>query len=231
MSAICPRCTAKSKRTHNQCQRPAMRGRTTCYHHGGSERYGIASPFYKHGRYSRYGHDIPLRLAAALERTLTDPEIHSIQHEVAVAQVRLQELLRRDETGDLGHAWLDLDAALTAFDAAERAGDVGAMRLALEEMRTQTRRGKQDYLLWQEILSTNTTVANLRIKEHKRLVDLELLMTAQDAEQLFGGLQIDVRTAILKHAPPEMARTILLDIQEGLRVRYAHALPAGGDSL
>ena len=28
-------CTAKSKRTHKQCTRPAMKGKAVCYHHGG----------------------------------------------------------------------------------------------------------------------------------------------------------------------------------------------------
>lgn len=32
---ICNRCQAKSKRTHQQCSRPAMRGKNVCNFHGG----------------------------------------------------------------------------------------------------------------------------------------------------------------------------------------------------
>ena len=56
-----PRCTARSKRTREQCRAPAMRGKTKCYHHGGAStgprneegRLRISEGNTKHGRYSK----------------------------------------------------------------------------------------------------------------------------------------------------------------------------------
>lgn len=46
-----PRCTAKSKRSGNSCQAPAVRGWTVCRMHGahGGARPGPAHPNWRHG--------------------------------------------------------------------------------------------------------------------------------------------------------------------------------------
>jgi hypothetical protein len=50
-----PRCTAKSKRTGEQCKGPAVKGWTVCRFHGagGGQSSGKANPAYKHGMRSR----------------------------------------------------------------------------------------------------------------------------------------------------------------------------------
>jgi hypothetical protein len=50
-----PRCTATSKRTHERCQAPAVRGWTVCRFHGarGSGPMGSRNGRYRHGLYTK----------------------------------------------------------------------------------------------------------------------------------------------------------------------------------
>lgn len=45
-------CTATSKRSGQRCRRSAMTDRTVCQVHGGKTPRGVASPHFRHGRYS-----------------------------------------------------------------------------------------------------------------------------------------------------------------------------------
>ena len=47
------RCTAHSKQTGAPCRQPVVPGRQVCAYHGGKSPRGLASPHWKHGRYSR----------------------------------------------------------------------------------------------------------------------------------------------------------------------------------
>ena len=51
-----PRCTARSKRTGEPCQAPAVTGWTVCHFHGagGGHRAGPSHPTWKHGMRSRF---------------------------------------------------------------------------------------------------------------------------------------------------------------------------------
>ncbi len=96
---ITRQCTATSKRSGNQCQKHAMRGRTVCLAHGGKTPRGTASPHFKTGRYSR---SLPGHLAA-LDRALTS---------------------RRPSPGLIHHSDRGVQYASTAYTA--RLHDAGA---------------------------------------------------------------------------------------------------------
>ncbi len=51
-TSIPQQCTATSKRTGQRCCKPAMIDRTVCLLHGGKTPRGVASPHFRHGRYS-----------------------------------------------------------------------------------------------------------------------------------------------------------------------------------
>jgi hypothetical protein len=72
---VCARCTARSKRTGQQCGRPAMRGRTTCNFHSGKGNSGAKTPAGRaksiaahttHGQASRAARDAHARASARL---------------------------------------------------------------------------------------------------------------------------------------------------------------------
>ena len=203
-----------------------------CPLHGGKTPAGIASVHFKTGRYAK---DLPVKLAANYLAARNDPEIHSLKDEIGVAQARLQELFGRLETSDLGHAWMNLAATWALFTKYRSAGDVPAMTNALTDFEAIIQQGQQDYLLWQEIGGTIKLLSSLRLNEHKRLVDLQTMMSALDAERLWGVTQHIVRDAILAYADTDVARRILTRIQAELarydldKDRLAHARLVGTD--
>jgi hypothetical protein len=82
-------CGAKT-RSGGRCRAYAMpNGRCTV--HGGQTPNGIASPQYRHGRYSRY---MPKALKKDYESALADTELLSLRDDVALLEARQAELLR-----------------------------------------------------------------------------------------------------------------------------------------
>jgi len=85
------RCQARRK-TGEPCRGPAVRGRNVCRMHGGSSLSGVASPAWRHGRYSRY---LPGGLRRRYERAAADQELLALRDEIALVDARSQELLGR----------------------------------------------------------------------------------------------------------------------------------------
>lgn len=75
-----------------------MVGRAVCGLHGGLTPRGLASPHWKHGRYSR---DLPSRLAARYIEARDDPDALDLLGEIAMIDTRLGELAANlDDAGD-----------------------------------------------------------------------------------------------------------------------------------
>lgn len=107
-------CAAKSKRTGEQCRRPAMEGKRVCYHHGGKSPGGPV----KHARYSK---SLPKDLAERYEYFKTDPDILSLKPEIATARVFFERFSQQlvegqglsAEVGGELRAWLDQIGRIT----------------------------------------------------------------------------------------------------------------------
>jgi hypothetical protein len=104
-----PRCTARSKRTGQLCTQPVCRGRTKCRLHGGRSRRGLAAPAWKNGRYSRA---LPADLAGTYEQARTDGELVGLRDELALVDVRINELLEGLDADDPSAVWREVYAAI-----------------------------------------------------------------------------------------------------------------------
>ena len=93
------RCTAKAKGSHEQCKNYVVRGRSKCRLHGGATPRGIASPHFKHGRYSQ---DLPTQISTSLEEGCLPLNFLQLTDEISLCDNRLQEL-----TEQLGFAAKD----------------------------------------------------------------------------------------------------------------------------
>jgi hypothetical protein len=89
---ITRQCTANSKRSGKRCRKPAMRGRSVCLVHGGKTPRGIASPQFRHGRYSR---SLPGQLLQEYEVAQQDPRLLSLRDEIALADATIAQLLQQ----------------------------------------------------------------------------------------------------------------------------------------
>ena len=92
-------CQAKSKRTGKRCQRPATKhdGRY-CYHHGGAKGSGGDGRPIKHALYSKH---VPTNWQAEYEYFKSDPQILSLQSDIAVARVARARFLKNCEGSPL----------------------------------------------------------------------------------------------------------------------------------
>jgi hypothetical protein len=203
-------CTAKSKRTKERCQQPAMHGRTTCYMHGGvSTTIGAANVNYKHGKYSRY---LPQRLQQTYAEALTSPKLLSLSEDLAVLESRLADLFQRVDSGESGAVWTDLKQALAAFSVAMGAGDVATMNRHFSTMLTLVEQGTVDHAAWQEIESLWKTRARLTETETKTLQTMQQMISTEQLMLYMGALTDSIRQAVLAHVPVEQARPVLSDI-------------------
>ncbi len=99
---ITRQCTARSKRSGQQCRKHAMRGRDVCLAHGGKTPRGAASPHFKTGRYSR---SLPGHLVAAYKRARHDPQLLSLREEIALTDAMIAELLAQLDDDSPEHTY------------------------------------------------------------------------------------------------------------------------------
>lgn len=95
-------CQAKAKSTGEQCKRRAVNGKRVCTVHGGLTPGGLASPNLKTGRYSKY---IPANLTDRYQEAVSDPDILSLNEDVALLRSLVFKHLADMAEGDTNPAW------------------------------------------------------------------------------------------------------------------------------
>ncbi len=195
------------------CQNPAIRDRNTCRMHRGHAKRGAAHPQYQGKGYSK---DLPTALADDYLRAREDPRVTELSDSIALLDTRLRQLLRRaqDESLDLGSIWLQVRSNWAQFHKARASGDTDLMRLALEEHDGLLKRGEQDYLLWRDIVALNMEMSKLRIAEHRRLVDLKVMVPAEQVLLLIGEYIRATREVLLQVLPQDQVRPTLQQIRD-----------------
>ena len=174
-------CGARTKHDGTPCERSPVRGRTRCRLHGGKSLAGIACSQYRSGRYSAY---LPERLRARYEQAESDQELLSLKSEIALTDARLIDLLSRVDTGESGQRWATLKKAHEAFKVSRLEGDVPKMTTALARVEAVITSAVDDQQAWTEIGELIEQRRRLTESEHKRLVALGQMITAEEAMAL-----------------------------------------------
>lgn len=156
-------CTAKSKRTHEQCRDQAMKGREVCYHHGGKTPIGPGSPHFRTGSFSKF---LPSRMAADFDAAMGDPELVSLRKEIATVDARIIDVLKRVDTGEAGVIWQAAQTAMGRFDRAWNDKNGEAMEAALAEIRRVITQGRSDWAAWKVVVGE-------LIESKRKLIDTE----------------------------------------------------------
>ena len=203
------KCIRHSKRTKNPCRAHAMQGKDVCYHHGGKSLNGIASPRYRHGRYSK---SIPAKLAQRYEVARTNPALLSVRDDLAVCESRLADLFQRVDQGESGALWKQLGATLAAFDTAVAKNDLIAMQGHLATMRTLITQGAGDYAAWAEIQALWETRCRLTAAEIKTLAAAQQFITVEQLMVYVGIITESINRIVPTHTDPASARAILGDL-------------------
>lgn len=171
-------CKAKSKQSGERCKKHAVPTYDVCHIHGGKTPRGIALPQTKHGRYSKY---LPVRLQERYETALSDSELLAMREEIALLDSRLADLLQRVDTGEAGRLWGQAQEAYERLQKAIDNADKGELLASMRKLSSILGSGANDYAAWTEVQAVIDQRRRLAESERKRLIELEQVVTSQEA--------------------------------------------------
>lgn len=188
-------CGAKT-RQGGVCKQAALaNGR--CHYHGGKSPGGIASPHYKDGRYSKV---LPQRMREAYTLALDDPQLLEQREQIAILDARLLDLLGRVDTGESGALWQKLMQARMDLLAAKQGGDTVGQIVALNAILDLIGQGHADYRAWGELQAVLEQRKRLIESERKRLVEMQQMVTSQQAMGLITAIIESVKRNVTDRA-------------------------------
>jgi hypothetical protein len=165
-----------------------------CRLHGGKTPGGIASPHWKHGRFSRY---LPQGLRQDYERAASDPELGSLRSIIALLRCREFELLRAMQEPP---AWDQAVEALDDLHAARESGDPAeqdAAFVALHELVGSGAGAQAGYDgLWREVLRIIREIDRATAAELRRLAALGGVVTITDLMNVIQAFLIGIRERV-----------------------------------
>jgi hypothetical protein len=169
-----------------------------CQVHGGVTPRGPSSPHWIDGRHSRI---LPKRLLETYRASLTDPDRLALEDDLALIDARINDVLRRVDSGESGKVWTHAREAYRALEAALRTGND-------EEVRTRTlalggllRQGQGDWMAWSEVMGLIERRRKVVEAERKRLIAAQQMISTEQALAMMG-LLVDV---VRRHVRDETA--------------------------
>lgn len=170
-------CGAKT-RSGKPCQSLPVLGSKRCRMHGGHALRGMANPAFKTGRYSEY---IPERLLARYQEAASDTQLLELDHDIALVDARLSDLLGRADTGEAGKLWEKAQRANDDIRKALHNENYGGVMIASEELDRLIGDRLMDYQAWNEITSLLDQRRKLVESQRKRLIESQQMITSEQA--------------------------------------------------
>lgn len=144
----------------------------------------------------RYAHLLPSSLAERFNASLMDRQLLSLRSEIALVDARLEDVLSHtNDAGDratLG-AWVELKKLNGILRDRRRRGDAQGMAMALNEIQKLIDLGATEEESWHEAYGLMEQRRKLAESEHKRLVALHQVLTAEEALTLVNMVVDAVR--------------------------------------
>lgn len=188
-------CGAKT-RSGEPCKSPAMKnGR--CRMHGGKHPKGIAHYNYKEGKYSKA---LPQRMREAYIDARDDPQLLEQREQIAILDARLLDVLGRVDTGESGALWGRLKERRVELLVAQRANDKTGQADAINAILSLIDQGHSDYRAWSELQGVLEQRKRIIESERKRLVEMQQMVTSQQAMGLISALLESVKRNVTDRA-------------------------------
>ena len=213
----CVKCIGTT-RQGTACKRNANKGRRYCNKHGGRALAGISHPAYKDGQHvgarekrnrNRYP-AAPQDWQETIEHATMDETIHSLEQEIALAEVMLNDLLRRQwEYGDPGKGWTTITNHWRLLQEAQSIGDIKAVQKQFATIGPLLERLQSAHMLDGEIREQLRLVAHLRMQEHKRLQELRTHIPLEGYISYLKEVQLAARRVALSLLDHPTAETFL----------------------
>ena len=153
----------------------------------------MAGPRARPGRHSAH---LPPDLLAKYERARQDPELLSLREDVALLDAEIHARLEGLRDGELPVAGTELRRAVDEVVRNQRTWDWTTMATRLEALSALVDRGLGRERAFTQVRGLIDQKARLARQEHKRLVDLEQLLTVEEALLVAAALTAAVRRVV-----------------------------------
>lgn len=165
----------------------------TCYKHGGATPGGIASVHFKTGMRSKY---MPKGLMSRWQEAMRDPQLLSLDRDVALVEARLMEVVKG--TGEGNSNWVKLGERRTAILEARRTNDMKSVGENLNQLLELISTGCTEEERWKEIIDRLVEQRRKLIDSiHKHQVQAAQIVTLSEMQILFTGLAQIVRQSFV----------------------------------
>ena len=165
-----------------------------CRFCGGNAKRGAAHPKWKGGAYSKY---MPKGVATRYKAAMTDPDLLSARDEIALVQLRIQDLMGKLKDGGTAGLWDALRLKFIDVEAAIRAGDPAALDKGLMSLGQIIEEGSDAEQVWGEMYEAIEAKTKVSEREWRRLRDLRQFMTVQQSMDLVSYLV----ECVTRHVP------------------------------
>ena len=147
-----------------------------------------------------------------------DPNLLDFRQDIALLSARLMELL---QTGESAPLWSSAQKAVVELKTAFTQKNTEGIFRWLRDLEDLVTRGNADSLRWQEIYELANNVASLKDKEHRRLIAMQQMITAEHFIGLLGQIAMIAKQSIRHEDDLERFSTLLneyraLDSQRAL---------------
>lgn len=205
------RCTAKSKRSGEQCKAYRMKGSTKCKYHGGKSKKGMEASNIKTGRYSKY---LPKKLLSLYQETLQSETLLDLKGELELIETRISDILSGLDAQESQIIWKNLQEAMKEYKSAKKKGDIVGATAALEQIDTLIFRGKNEYDKWNGLLQAIESKRRILDSQYKAQMALGTMISAEQVMLLVNT----ILSVINKNVTDESAKlTIINDIEHLLQ--------------
>jgi len=146
------------------------------------------------------------------QEAISDTELLALKEEIALVDVRLSDLVSKVDTGEAGRIWDDARKALAGFKVTVMGGDAFKIRAELLNLSDLLDNGAQDSEIWKEIVTMIDKRRSLVESERKRLMDMEAIITSEQAVLLVTAMLDAVRRNVTDRATLTAVQTDLAGI-------------------
>jgi hypothetical protein len=141
----------------------------------------------------RWGKAVPSRLLDRYQLSVNDPEQLAMRHEIGLLDARLEDLLRRLDTGESGDAWTRLRKVFAEFQKALENDDEDKVKQKAAALDEIINEGAGDDAAWEAVLALLDQRHKLVDGEQKRQITGKTMLRADDATAFVDAMIQSVR--------------------------------------
>lgn len=178
----------------DRCSNAVRHGWTVCHYHGAgrpSRPGGLTLTRVSSGRWLQA---VPERLMERYEQFLSDPDVLTLNSEMALIDTRVAELLARLDTADTKMAWTKVKMALKRLDKYEI--DENDLEYAITHLSEAVTAKSADQEVWKEITQLIENRRRLAETERRRIIDAQQTMTIEEANIFLAYVMTSLRTHV-----------------------------------